>query len=607
MATIEKPQKIGKYVVQDVLGKGGMGIVYKAYDPILDRIVAIKMMVSAGADDELRERFYREAQAIGTLRHPNVITIYDLGQEGPNPYIAMEFLTGTDLDKIIKSRQSLDMVRKLDIIRQVSDGLHAAHQAGVTHRDVKPANIRVLDDGLVKIMDFGIARMSTSATMTRSGLIMGTVHYMSPEQVKGVKVDGRSDIFSVGVVLYELLAYHKPFHADTMTSVLYKIVNEPPPSLSSLGVEAPAGLESILKKALSKEITTRYQDISLMSRDLLGLIGELHRAEQLQGDQKHINSIIEEGKTLIGTAQYQEAQEVLHQVLTMAPDHQEANALLEAAEREWQRAWTGQLLAEGKEMLRGEFYEDAQLRFHEVLAMDPANGEAAALLDKAQRMEEQERLRAQSIIEAKRRERLELERATEYQEFERPVGAAVTTRRLRVPRRKQAIQLPPPIPEAPVEEEPLQTVEPLPPDEPMPELQLSLVERLGGPLAVAVFLGALILLIVALWLVFRPSPRQQAPVEQPPGSASLTILPWARIEQITDLADGKAVQGIVPLPIVTPCAVQLPAGRYRLEATNPLLGTSKVFEIEVTSNSTTPFVASLDGYSPEQALTSLLP
>ncbi len=599
----EKPQKIGKYVIQDILGKGGMGIVYKAYDPVLDRQVAIKMMVSVGVDEELKERFYREAQSLGTLRHRNVITIYDLGQEGMHPYIAMEFLTGTDLDKIIKARQQIEITRKLDIMSQVCDGLDCAHQAGIIHRDVKPANIRVLDDGLVKIMDFGIARMSSSATMTRSGLIMGTVHYMSPEQVKGVKVDGRSDIFAVGAVLFEFLTYKKPFHADTMTSVLYKIVNESPPALSSLGIEAPPDLERILNQALSKDVSTRYQSIATMSSDLLALISKMRHDEQIEAEKRRITEIMERGEQHMREAQFQEAQEAFDRVLTIAPEHNEATRLAETAEREWRKAWTGQLIMEGRELLNGEFYEDALLRFQEVLSIDPDHVEASQLAHRAQQREDNERREAENMIVTKRKQRLELEKATNYVDFDHSTSpSSVTTRRLRIPRTTLPQPLPPP---------------PSPPPPPMPspmeETQLAaikpssptprLIQRLGGIRAMTMCILAIVLLFTALVYVFHSTPKRQTG-DRAPGSVVFNILPWAQVDRIIDVSSNLPVVGL-EMPLTTPCTIQLPEGKYLIQTSNPVLRKSKDFEIVVKADLSVQLNGSFDGYDQEKVLNIL--
>jgi serine/threonine-protein kinase len=263
------PQKIGKYTILERIGRGGMGYVYRAHDPILKRDVALKTMLKDVSDDEeLRNRFMREAQSAGGLRHPNIVTIYDLGEdESGCPYIAMEFLTGTDLEHLIKNKTEIPLLKKLDIIIQTCQGLGYAHANGVVHRDIKTANIRLLDNGEAKIMDFGIAKI-TSSHFTRTGMIMGTPHYMAPEQIRGEKVDGRADIFSLGVVLFELLVYRKPFPGDNPTSVLFKIIHENPEALVDATFTPPEGLEAIVNRSISKKPDARYQTCEEMAEDL---------------------------------------------------------------------------------------------------------------------------------------------------------------------------------------------------------------------------------------------------------------------------------------------------------------------------------------------------
>ncbi len=265
-------QTIGKYHVEKVLGRGGMGTVYLALDPVLHRKVALKTMIPGLADTpELKARFLREAQAGGSLRHHNIVTVYDLGEDRGQPYIAMEFIEGTDLEKIIQNREPLSLEWKLDVLRQVCDGLGYAHRSGIVHRDVKPANIRVTPDGEVKIMDFGIAHLQSS-TMTKSGLVLGTAHYMSPEQVEGVKVDHRADIFSVGAIAYELISYRRPFDGESITSVMFKIMREPADMTALPRTDYSPGLEKIVARALSKSVKERYQSLEEMRDDLERLV-----------------------------------------------------------------------------------------------------------------------------------------------------------------------------------------------------------------------------------------------------------------------------------------------------------------------------------------------
>jgi serine/threonine-protein kinase len=252
--------RIGKYEITRPLGKGAMGMVYLAHDTMLERDVALKVMVAQIADDpELKKRFEREAKAVAKMTHPNVVMVFDLGYHTDgSPYIAMELLKGQDLQKAVRSGVPMSLERKVTIIVQVLVGLAHAHQAGIVHRDIKPANIFINQDGTVKIMDFGVARLTT-ASMTGTGNIVGTADYMSPEQVKGAHVDGRSDVFSVGCMLYELLAGKRPFHSDNLMAIFYKITHdEANYDLIPGGAEYDT-LLPILKKALAKNLEDRYQ------------------------------------------------------------------------------------------------------------------------------------------------------------------------------------------------------------------------------------------------------------------------------------------------------------------------------------------------------------
>jgi serine/threonine protein kinase len=274
------PQKIGKYTIIERIGRGGMGYVYRAVDPFLKRDVALKTMLKDVSEDpDLRTRFVREAQSAGGLRHPNIVTIYDLGEDEEGcPFIAMEFLTGTDLEQIIKNKIDLLLPKKLDILIQTSIGLGYAHNNGIVHRDIKPANIRLLDNGDVKIMDFGIAKISASH-FTRTGMIMGTPHYMAPEQIRGEKVDRRADIFSLGVVLYELLSFRKPFPGDNPTTVLFKIIHSEPDPITDGQFVPPEGLEDVIHRALAKNQEERYQTCEDLTDHLLQVLGQIQDAD----------------------------------------------------------------------------------------------------------------------------------------------------------------------------------------------------------------------------------------------------------------------------------------------------------------------------------------
>jgi tRNA A-37 threonylcarbamoyl transferase component Bud32 len=261
--------QIGKYEILRPIGKGAMGRVYLAHDTVLDRDVALKVMVAQIADDpELKERFAREARAVAKMQHPNLVTVFDLGSHTDgSPFIAMEYLKGQDLQKAARQTPPMTVERKVAVIVQVLAGLAHAHQNGIVHRDIKPANIFIQDDGSVKIMDFGVARLTT-ASMTGTGNIVGTADYMSPEQVKGAKVDGRSDLFSVGCLLFELAAGRRPFHSDNLMAIFYKITHEEANfDLIPQGAEYDA-LMPIMKKALAKDLDARYQTAYEFAVDL---------------------------------------------------------------------------------------------------------------------------------------------------------------------------------------------------------------------------------------------------------------------------------------------------------------------------------------------------
>jgi len=253
-------EKIGRYEIVGQLGKGAMGVVYKATDPTIGRTVALKTMrldVQGPESSELLARFRNEARLAGVLNHPNIVTIYDAGEINGLFYMAMEYIEGKTLYQLMLQEHALTMERVLDLSRQICAGLDAASAQRVVHRDIKPANIMILPSGVVKIMDFGIAKAGGS--MTSTGEVLGTPNYMSPEQVKGKPLDGRSDLFSFGVILYEMITGEKPFGGDNITTIIYKIVNEEPIPPRELNPEIHPGLNRVILKALAKTPQDRFQ------------------------------------------------------------------------------------------------------------------------------------------------------------------------------------------------------------------------------------------------------------------------------------------------------------------------------------------------------------
>lgn len=264
-------KNLGRYEILSPIGKGAMGVVYRAVDPMLQRTVAVKTINLFLDDDELAEyeaRFFQEAKAAGRLNHPNIVTIYDAGKEGQVAYMAMEFLEGRELKSLLAGRKPLPLSQALDIAAQVADGLAYAHRNDVVHRDIKPANLMVLESGLVKIMDFGIARMRTSEVRTQTGVLLGSPPYMSPEQVLGRRADHRSDIFSLGIVLYEMLTGERPFTGSEMSAIMYHVVHLSPRAPSQLNPAVPDILNFVVAKALAKAPEARYQDTRDFANDL---------------------------------------------------------------------------------------------------------------------------------------------------------------------------------------------------------------------------------------------------------------------------------------------------------------------------------------------------
>ena len=266
---------IGKYRIIELVGEGAMGVVYKAVDSVLDRTVAIKVMnESIARQEDLRKRFLHEAQAAASLQHPNVVCIYDLGEVDGHLFIAMEFVQGVDLEKLIELGEPLSLQARLDIVIDVLTGLTFAHKRGIVHRDIKPANIRVDEDGRAKIMDFGVAHLASSS-MTRTGSFLGTPGYMAPEQITEGSTTPATDIFAVGGVLYQLLTQMKPFDAPTLQNLFFKIITEKPRPVSELMPGLPPALDRIVQKAMAKEPSGRYSSALDMANDLSAVRAQL--------------------------------------------------------------------------------------------------------------------------------------------------------------------------------------------------------------------------------------------------------------------------------------------------------------------------------------------
>jgi serine/threonine-protein kinase len=266
------PTTLGRYKVLKEIGRGAMGVVYLGKDPTIQRFVAIKTMSLHSIEDaetlrEEKSRFFREAESTGRLSHPNIVTIYDAGEELGLVYLAMEMLEGTTLKHWSRKPNLMPVNQLIPTFAAVADALDYAHQQGIIHRDIKPANIMVTNQQGVKVMDFGIAKMASSSR-TQTNVVLGTPTYMSPEQITGKKVDGRSDIFSLGVVMFELLAGRPPFLADNVPALLYAIGNTPHPPLASIRADLSPALIAVVDRALHKDVAHRYRRAADIALDL---------------------------------------------------------------------------------------------------------------------------------------------------------------------------------------------------------------------------------------------------------------------------------------------------------------------------------------------------
>lgn len=370
-------KRIGKYDVIDLLGRGGMGLVYRAFDRQLNREVAIKTVTEGfTGDQEMLQRFYREAAKTGALKHPNIVIVYDLGEQDGFPYIVMEYLSGDPLDRIIQSAQPAPLAYKLKIIEQVCYALGYAHRNDVIHRDVKPANVIVQSDGIVKLLDFGIARQEkTDGHLTRTGHVIGTLQYMAPERLKNEAFDGRSDIFSVGVMMFQLLTGELPFGGDY--NIVQKILSDKHPPLSQFLHEYPPALDGILDRAMAKSPNDRYATADEMAAEVSSLAHELKKEQ--------VAEWIDRAERLVQQEQFTTAREVLLQLLKVDSQHTRARQLIAQVQQNLslrQRAeQIRQLRQQADEAASDKRYDEAIGDLQEACSLDPANSELSELLE----------------------------------------------------------------------------------------------------------------------------------------------------------------------------------------------------------------------------------
>jgi len=479
-------KKIGKYEILEMLGQGGMGVVYKAFDPFLQREVAIKVISEKAFDNlDIKERFFREARAAAKLLHENITVVHDLGEHDGKPYIVMEYLTGVDLRAILNAikaneREPLLLPQKLDYARQICKGFDFLHAKDIIHRDLKPENIRIVDNGKAKIMDFGIAKSLVQATtMTQAGMVLGTPGYMSPEQIRGQKVDKRSDIFSFGILFYELLTNKIPFKGENVTSVCYNIVHEPPDHFDDLEIENVAPVREIILKALKKDPRERYQSFSELltdletairlkeaefkrmaeekrkkveklladsdnflkkknfakalekaeeagkfatdSQNIRELIVLIKEDEEKENRRRLVDEKVRTAQKLIKEKQYQQALGFLSEALQIWPEQIEALKLMQDAEdgirREEQKSIDDQLVA-GQDLLKRNDFGQAQKIVEEILRARPEDAEAVKLAEAIDRKKAEEEKKRQVVAE-----KLDLARKfTEEERYHKAIG-----------------------------------------------------------------------------------------------------------------------------------------------------------------------------------------
>ena len=297
-------EQLGRYRIIDEVGRGAMGIVYKAEDPVLDRLLAIKTIFIPTNEDDRKEyeaRFNQEARAAGRLAHPGIVTIYDVGREGEMLFMAMEFLEGIDLATRAKD-QRFNVPETIEITAQVAEALAFAHDRGVIHRDIKPPNIMIVGNGRVKLMDFGIARIRQSDLKTQTGVMLGTPRYMSPEQVSGRPTDHRSDIFSLGTVIYEMLTVSKLYSGSDPSEIMFNVVNMRPVPPSYINRQVPPMLDLVLAKALEKDPDARYQDTQQLANDLRACLTEISVSDGSADSTVQIESTIHTERIDVTTA-----------------------------------------------------------------------------------------------------------------------------------------------------------------------------------------------------------------------------------------------------------------------------------------------------------------
>jgi serine/threonine-protein kinase len=372
--------QIGKYQVLGILGVGGMGVVYRGMDNSVGREVAIKTLTEA--TEELRQRFQLEARS-GVLNHPNIVTVYDFGEQDGNPYIVMEYVQGDSLENLLRGGRLFTLIEKLEMVRQACLGLGYAHQKGVIHRDIKPANLMIQPDGNVKVVDFGVARLQSQSGHTQTGMVIGTFHYISPERLLGKAADGRADIWSLGCILYLLLTGRLPFPGDD-PATLHRVIREPHEPLSTKLSGYPPALDHVIDRALAKDPDERYETAEDMAADIEGINDDLKR--------EHVGDVLASVRPMMEKEQWTSVRPELLDLQRLSPQNTEVKKMLREVQEKFSRqqktVQLRQLLSDAEEAVLTQRYAEALEFYKQADALDRGNAEMAQKIEHVRGLKE---------------------------------------------------------------------------------------------------------------------------------------------------------------------------------------------------------------------------
>jgi tetratricopeptide (TPR) repeat protein len=508
---------------------------------------------------EVKSRFYREARTAGKLSHENITIVHDVSEDEGRPYIVMEYLTGSDLRSLLDRHEPMTLAQKLDYAIQICRGLAYSHSMDIIHRDIKPANIRILGNGKVKVMDFGIARLGSS-NLTSTGAVIGTPFYMSPEQIQGRKIDKRSDIFSFGVLFYELLTDKKPFSADEPTAVMYKIVNETPEAIEETKIDHHPGLQEIVSKTLEKDPARRYQDLNEVADHLETLLIKLKSEEKKGAEEqkKKIEKLLSESKNLLRKNKFKKAIDAAEEAARIDRTNSEAARLIDeikqSEERERKRAIAEEKLPSARKLVSAKQYVQALRVLDEIAKIDPQNPEAAQLA----------KIAKAGITEF-------ATKIDPHLAETKAVGAdfaetrAVSTRV--------------------IDDMPVVL------DRPGGESFLTTLLKKKAFLIAACAVLVIGAGVVYRFVIYTPTPQM--------GYVSLTVLPWAEVARIENSAGGDVPLKEKP---VTPCRLFLREGTYNIHFSNPAFAKPLIITVNVKYGEIQEVRKEMPGYDYKQGI-----